>query len=108
MSKTAAVFTAALLAAACTRDEDAALVTHDLTRPFYSVADLPDDVTAHQHGGIVVDFKDGTTKAQFDAIEQQWGIDLELADEEEGVDSAITVAATDLNDEDEAALLEKI
>ncbi|MBS1152930.1 MAG: peptidase [Myxococcaceae bacterium] len=55
----------------------------------------------------MVDFADGTTKAQFDAIESRWGIDLELADEEEGVDSAITVA-TGVSEEDEESLLELI
>ena len=39
---------------------------------------------------IVVDFVDGTTKAEFDELEQAWGIDLELNDEVEGPDSAIT------------------
>ena len=29
-------------------------------------------------GSIVVDFKDGTTKEQFDAWEAEWGVDLEF------------------------------
>ena len=107
MSKTAAILAAALLAAGCSREDEAALVTHDLARPVYTLADEPDDYAAHVPGAIVVDFKDGTTKAQIDAIDKEWGVDLELADEEEGVDSAITVA-TGVNEEDEDALLEKI
>ncbi len=39
---------------------------------------------------IVVDFVDGTTKAQFDALETAWGIDLEFNSEEEGPRSGIT------------------
>lgn len=43
-------------------------------------------------GGIVVDFVDGTTKAQFDQWEQGWGIDLELASFV-GEQSGITIAS---------------
>jgi serine protease len=108
MSKTAAILISAAFLAACTKaPEPAAFTPNDLSRPAYTIDELPDEVTAHVPGAIVVDFKDGTTKAQFDAIEQQWGIDLELADEEEGVDSAITVA-TGLDDDTEEALLEQI
>jgi len=53
---------------------------------------------------IVVDFIDGTTKAQFDEWEKAWGIDLELNDAAEGPDSAITVARL-AGEIDEAALL---
>jgi serine protease len=67
-----------------------------------------DDVAFHVDGEIVVDFADGTTKAQFDELEKAWGIDLELADDEEGVDSAITVGQFEGDDDDEASLLEKI
>ncbi len=42
-------------------------------------------------GGIVVDFKDGTTEAQFDAWETDWGVDLEL-NSVESADDALTVA----------------
>jgi serine protease len=63
------------------------------TRPAYRVDELPDDPDAADRGLVVVDFKDGTTKAEFDALEGQWGVDLELNDEEEGVDSAITLGA---------------
>ncbi|HCF58320.1 MAG TPA: peptidase S8, partial [Myxococcales bacterium] len=40
---------------------------------------------------LVVDFKDGTTKALFDALEVGWGIDLEF-NSVEGVRSGITLA----------------
>ena len=56
---------------------------------------------------IVVDFVDGTTKAEFDELEQAWGIDLELNDEVEGPDSAITIAYVP-EGIDEDALLETI
>ena len=52
----------------------------------------PDDEADHLSDALVVDFKDGTTKAQFDAWEKDWGIDLELYDSETGVSSAVTVA----------------
>ena len=82
------------LLAACTnhQEEEAAFAPNDLSRPAYTIDELPDEAAWHVPGAIVVDFTDGTTKEQFDALEQQWGIDLELASEEEGVDSAITVA----------------
>ena len=108
MSKTAAILISAALLASCARDEEEAVFTpNDLSRPAYTVDELADEVTAHVPGAIVVDFKDGTTKAQFDAIEKEWGIDLELADNEEGVDSAITVASG-IDEADEEALLERI
>lgn len=44
-------------------------------------------------GQIVVDFVDGTSKAEFDALEKDWGIDLELNSQEEGPSSAITLGA---------------
>ncbi|AGC45948.1 S8A family peptidase [Myxococcus stipitatus DSM 14675] len=40
---------------------------------------------------IVVDFKDGTTPAEFDAWESDWGVDLEL-NSVESADEALTVA----------------
>lgn len=92
--------------AACSRPQADEAV--DLSRPAYTTADLPDDHAAHIPGMIVVDFKDGTTKAQFDALETQWGVDLELADQEEGVDSAITVGSFAGSEADEEALLAKI
>ncbi|WP_164016151.1 S8 family serine peptidase [Pyxidicoccus trucidator] len=42
-------------------------------------------------GAIVVDFKDGTTKAEFDAWEADWGVDLEL-NSVESADEALTLA----------------
>jgi len=42
-------------------------------------------------GSIVVDFKDGTTKEQFDAWEKEWGVDLEF-NSIEGQDDGLTVA----------------
>ena len=81
-----------LLAAACGRDGAADAPLNDLTRPSFTALDVPDDAAFHASDAIVVDFVDGTTKEQFDALEKDWGIDLELQDEEEGVDSAITVA----------------
>jgi len=42
-------------------------------------------------GAIVVDFKDGTTKAEFDSWEADWGVDLEL-NSVESADEALTLA----------------
>jgi serine protease len=42
-------------------------------------------------GAIVVDFKDGTTQAEFDAWEADWGVDLEL-NSVESADEALTLA----------------
>jgi serine protease len=42
-------------------------------------------------GGIVVDFKDGTTKAEFDAWEPDWGVDLEF-NSVEGSQTGVTIA----------------
>ncbi len=108
MTRSAAVLISATFLFACSKEQDeAAFTPNDLTRPAFTIDELPDDASAHVPGAIVVDFKDGTTKAQFDAIESQWGIDLELASEEEGVDSAITVA-TGVDEVDEEALLARI
>jgi|CXWL01.1.fsa_nt_gi serine protease len=73
---------------------------NDLRRPGYQTGELADDARFHVSNRIVVDFADGTTKAQFDEYEKNWGVDLELADEEEGVDSAITVSQADVEDVD--------
>ena len=78
------------------------------SRPSYLTADLPDDPTSHIPGAIVVDFKDGTTKAEFDEYEKAWGVDLELVDDEEGPDSAITVGGFGGSEDEEAALLARI
>jgi serine protease len=50
-----------------------------------------DDPDARVPGAIVVDFKDGTTKAEFDAWEKDWGIDLEF-NSIEGPENGVTVA----------------
>jgi serine protease len=42
-------------------------------------------------GGIVVDFKDGTTEEQFDAWEAEWGVDVEF-NSIESKDDGLTVA----------------
>jgi serine protease len=81
------------LLAACQRAESDGAQLATLERPAIDVATQPDDTAFHVPEIVVVDFLDGTTKAEFDALEQDWGLDLELADEEEGVDSAITVGA---------------
>jgi serine protease len=89
----------------CARKDPAAAEEDFALRPRWRTADLPDDTSFHVPNAIVVDFQDGTTKAQFDAWEQDWGVDLELADEEEGVDSAITVGRVE---GDLAALLARV
>jgi serine protease len=50
-----------------------------------------DDPEARVPGAIVVDFKDGTTKAQFDAWEKEWGVDLEF-NSIEGPEDGVTIA----------------
>jgi serine protease len=42
-------------------------------------------------GGIVVDFKDGTTEAEFDAWEAEWGVNLEF-NSVEGEHTGVTIA----------------
>jgi serine protease len=66
-------------------------VQTDLSRPTKMSGDEPDDLTARVPGSIVVDFKDGTTKAQFDLWEKEWGVDLEF-NSVEGVEDGITIA----------------
>ncbi len=95
--------TLAVTLAACARG--AADDAVELRRPSYVTADLPDDPAARIPGRVVVDFVDGTTKAEFDAIETDWGIDLEFNSQEEGPRSAITVGSYD---GDLDALLAKI
>ncbi len=80
--------TMSLSLVACSRDASEPAV--DLSRPSYATADLPDDVSARVPGRVVVDFVDGTTKAEFDALETEWGLDLEFNSQEEGPLSAIT------------------
>ncbi len=67
----------------------------DLSRPAYATADLPDDVGARVPGRLVVDFVDGTTKAEIDEMEQAWGIDLEFNSAEAGPRSGITQGPTE-------------
>jgi serine protease len=98
----------ALLAAGCAKETSTEAPRDFTLRPRWNTADLPDDAAFHVPNAIVVDFQDGTTKAEFDAWEKDWGVDLELADEEEGVDSAITVGSFDGDEASEAALLERI
>ncbi|HYR55747.1 MAG TPA: peptidase S8, partial [Myxococcaceae bacterium] len=50
-----------------------------------------DDPGARVPGAIVVDFKDGTTKAEFDTWEKDWGIDLEF-NSIEGPEDGVTIA----------------
>ncbi|MEW5737801.1 MAG: S8 family peptidase [Myxococcota bacterium] len=83
----------ALVCAGCAKDADTDALPGLSGRPTYTTLDEPDDVAFHVPNSIVVDFKDGTTKAEFDEWEKDWGLDLELADDEEGVDSAITVGS---------------
>src|SRR5689334_20866836 len=50
-------------------------------------------------GLLAVDWKDGTTKAEFDADEKQFGVDLEL-NSPEAADEAFTIASgVDVTDE---------
>ncbi len=106
-SKALPVAVAALFAVAgCAQKEDA-LELHSLQRPAFTSLDVPDDHSFHVAHKIVVDFVDGTTQQQIDVEEQQWGIDLTLADQEEGQYSGIAVA--DIGEEvDEDALLDTI
>jgi len=58
--------------------------------PPASLDNLADDVDVVPHA-ILVDFKDGTTQAEFDAWEADWGVDLEL-NSVESADEALTLA----------------
>lgn len=71
------------------------------------ISDAPSALSQTVDREIIVDFKDGTTKAEFDAWEQAWGVDLELNDLIEGPDSAITIGHVP-EGVDEDALLERI
>ncbi|MBL8919200.1 MAG: peptidase S8 [Myxococcaceae bacterium] len=79
-----------LMLAGCQGQADSEQLA-SLDRPAIDVSAQADDTAFHLPEVVVVDFEDGTTKAEFDVIEKDWGLDLELAGEEEGVDSAITV-----------------
>lgn len=98
-----ALMVTALLAVGCSKGSNTReqpMKLNDLHRPAYVTNELADDERFHVGRRIVVDFSDGTTKAQFDEYEKDWGIDLELADQEEGVDSAITVSQQDVENVD--------
>ncbi|MGA9520547.1 MAG: S8 family peptidase [Myxococcaceae bacterium] len=56
-----------------------------------SSSEVPASPSAAVPGALVVDFRDGTTPAQFDSWEKDWGIDLEF-NSEEGEESGITLA----------------
>ncbi len=103
MAMRAVVVSLAVVLGACAQERTEAAAP-DLRRPSYSVAELPDDPEAHHADLLVVDFLDGTTKAEFDALEQAWGLDVELNDVEEGVDSAITIGALPAGVDREALL----
>ena len=79
------------LLSGCARDSEKSEANEpDLSRPTYTTAELPDDLGARVPGRIVVDFVDGTTKAEVDAMETSWGIDLEFNSDEEGPSSGVT------------------
>ncbi|HEY1087711.1 MAG TPA: S8 family peptidase [Archangium sp.] len=78
-----------LFLASCAQ-EGAKDAARELSRPAYTTSELPDDEGARVPGRIVVDFVDGTTDEEIDAIEQKWGIDLEFNSQEEGPQSGIT------------------
>ncbi|MFO0597393.1 MAG: S8 family peptidase [Myxococcaceae bacterium] len=95
----------AVVAFGCAK-EGAASTEPDLSRPAYTTADLPDDVGARVANRLVVDFVDGTTQADIDVMEQDWGIDLSFNSAEEGPVDSITTGAYDGDDLD--GLLAKI
>ena len=74
----------------CARDAENKANEPDLSRPAYTTAELPDDLGARVPGRIVVDFVDGTTQAEVDAMETAWGLDLEFNSAEEGPSSGVT------------------
>jgi serine protease len=83
---------AALAVVGCARDASNQDEPVDLTRPAYTTAELPDDVSARLPGRIVVDFVDGITKAEIDELEKDWGIDLEFNSQEGPIDGVTTGA----------------
>jgi serine protease len=80
----AVVALAVVATAACSSEREAPASAE--TAPVLELAEA--EVVA---GGIVVDFKDGTTEAEFDSWESDWGVDLEL-NSVESADDALTVA----------------
>ena len=91
---TAHVFRLALVgavvtsSACCERESRAALAVNV---PGRELAAAGEDGPWLAEGALVVDFRDGTTKEQFDAWEKDWGIDLEF-NSVEGEESGITLA----------------
>lgn len=83
----------ALLAAGCA--QKASEATPQASQPSYTTAELPDDPSARIPHRIVVDFVDGTTQAEIDAMEADWGVDLTFNSEEEGPLSGIADATVD-------------
>jgi len=82
---TLAVLALAVTAAACASRSDSSereVSAEDLSRR---------ELAQVAAGGIVVDFKDGTTKAEYDAWEAEWGVDLEF-NSTEGERSGVTIA----------------
>ncbi len=84
----AVVLAVALTACSSERESTPAAQT---TAPTLSEADRSDILAEAVPGGIVVDFKDGTTEAEFDAWESQWGVDLEF-NSVESADDGLTLA----------------
>ncbi|MBJ6763947.1 peptidase S8 [Myxococcaceae bacterium JPH2] len=82
----------ALMAAACASpSREPQAPTASGTEPAARAVATEVDPAQVVPGAIVVDFKDGTTKAQFDAWEKEWGVDLEF-NSIEGADDGVTLA----------------
>jgi serine protease len=77
-----AAFAAVLLLGACGSDKGSSAPASGTDS-----ADVVSDM-------VVVDFKDGTTKQQYDSIEKAWGIDVEF-NSIEGERSGITLGRVD-------------
>ncbi|MFL5321345.1 MAG: S8 family serine peptidase [Myxococcaceae bacterium] len=90
----AAALVAVFAAVGCAKEanDDAASNT--------DAVDLADEVP----GSLVIDFKDGTTKADYDAWEKDWGVDVEF-NSVEGQDDGVAMAVGVSN---EAELIKKI
>jgi serine protease len=63
-----------------------------------------DDISTHDVRTIVVDFVDGTTQAEIDALEKGFGVDLEPNDSVESPTSGVTIGAVVSADEMEDVL----
>src|SRR5215218_8831545 len=77
-----------VMACACKDSPKPAEGSAEAYRPERDAAALE---SSQVRGGLVVDFKDGTTKAEFDAWEREWGVDLEF-NSAEGPRTGITLA----------------